>query len=385
MSLAEVYHQGHAQRLLQRAIDGGRLHHAYLFHGPDGVGKERFALGLAQYLLCDHPSALTTDVDLVGLESLRAGCGTCEDCCSVTAGTHPDLHLIFRQLNREHPDPTVRKRKALDIGVDVLRHFVIEKVARTPARGRAKVFVIREADRITAQAQNALLKTLEEPPGVTLLVLLVRSIDKLLPTTLSRCQPIRFDTLPTAFVRERLAALLPDLPGDQLDWYARYADGSLGTAMERAGDELHALNEAVAAELTALSSGDAAGRPDRVTKAWTEKSKGLGERYRQRDPEITDTEAGRRGLKAIFHLASAWYADVMRVGSGDAEGVVNVTLLDQLTSAARWIAPVAGIEAVKRLAQAEGHLDRNVNVQLCVETLVNDLARIDRGELVPTV
>ena len=385
MSLAEVCYQGHAQRLLQRAIDGGRLHHAYLFHGPDGVGKERFALGLAQYLLCDQPAVHGTDVKLVGLESLRAGCGECEDCRSVAAGSHPDLHLIYRQLNREHPDPTVRKRKALEIGVDVLRHFVIEKVGRTPARGRAKVFVIREADRITAQAQNALLKTLEEPPGATVLVLLVRSLDKLLPTTLSRCQPIRFDTLPTAFVRERLAALLPDLAGDQLDWYARYADGSVGMATERAGDELHALNLAVAAELAALSSGAAAGRPDRVAKAWTEKSKGLGERYRKRDPEITDTEAGRRGLKAIFHLASAWYADVMRVGGGDTEGVVNAGIRDQLTAAATRIAQSAAIDAVKRLSQAEGHLDRNVNVQLCVETLVNDLARIGRGELVPAV
>jgi DNA polymerase-3 subunit delta' len=95
---------------------------------------------------------------------------------------------VHRYLIKEHPESDVRKRKGLEISVDVLRHFVIERTALTPIRGRAKVFVIREADSMTTQAQNALLKTLEEPPGPTFIILLVSALDGLLPTTLSRCQ-----------------------------------------------------------------------------------------------------------------------------------------------------------------------------------------------------
>ena len=149
------------------------------------------------------------------------------------ARTHPDLHVIFRQLNREHPDPVVRKRKALIISVDVVREFIVKRIALKPTRGRIKVFLVREADRMNEQAQNALLKTLEEPPGSALLVLLVDSIDRMLPTTLSRCQVVRFDALPVAFVQEKLSKLVPDLDSDRVAWYAQSSDGSLGSALER--------------------------------------------------------------------------------------------------------------------------------------------------------
>jgi DNA polymerase-3 subunit delta' len=226
VSLADVKHQATAQRMLQRAISSHRVPHAYVFHGPEGVGKEMLARGLARLLLCESPkrdaepqasASATAQVNQEHLLILDA-CGVCSECKLVAAGTHPDLHLIYRQLNREHPEPEVRKRKGLEIGVDVLRHFVIDKVGMKPSRGRAKVFLIREADVITPQAQNALLKTLEEPPGTTYLILLVTGLDHLLPTTLSRCQVVQFDALPYQFVRERLRAMRPDLPAEQADW-----------------------------------------------------------------------------------------------------------------------------------------------------------------------
>ena len=167
----------------------------------------------------------------------RVACGECKECELVLAGTHPDLHVIFRQLNREHPDPVVRKRKALIISVDVVREFIVKRIALKPTRGRIKVFLLREADCMNEQAQNALLKTLEEPPGSALLVLLVESIDRMLPTTLSRCQVVRFDALPVAFVQEKLAELVPDLDSDGAAWYARSSSGSPGSARERIRDE----------------------------------------------------------------------------------------------------------------------------------------------------
>jgi DNA polymerase III gamma/tau subunit len=317
---------------------------------------------------------------MVGCDSLRTGCGACADCRSVADGTHPDLHLVYRQLNREHPDADVRKRKALDIGVDVLRHFVIDKVGLTPHRSRAKVFIIREADRITTQAQNALLKTLEEPPGTTFLLLLVESLDRLLPTTLSRCQVVRFDALPTHFVRETLAALRPESPPAALDWYARVSAGSIGNALEWIDDQWYDLNARfIPALAELLQSVEKNADPTAFLKLIAEESDALGERFRKRDPDITDTEAKRRGFQTLFFLAATLLSDVLRTGAENAPQPVNAELRSVLTRLRTRLPDSRAIQCVRRLALAERHLDLNANVQLVVETMINDLLRLAAG------
>jgi DNA polymerase-3 subunit delta' len=380
VSLADVKHQAHAQKILQRAVERDRVHHAYIFHGPDGVGKEAMACGLAQLLLCSDPISHHAEPDAadeIGVAQLRLGCGKCDDCRMIQSGSHPDLHMVYRQLNREHPESKVRSRKAIEIGVDVLRYFVIDRVGLKPGRGRVKMFIIREADRITPPAQNALLKTLEEPPGATVLVLLVSALDRLLPTTLSRCQVVRFDPLPTTFVRRELARLLSDLPAAELDWYSRCSDGSLGLAVQRAEDAWYELNQRVVAGLASPNDefrGDDA-------KAWIDESKALGQRYRKRDPEITETEAGRRGLKAISQLTATFYADVLRFSSGERSAIVNASQLSQIGEISQQVAPQKAAEAIGRIALAERHLDLNANTQLVIEALIVDLARLSDPSL----
>jgi DNA polymerase-3 subunit delta' len=357
MSLSDVRHQDAALRRIQQALSRDRVPHAYLFHGPEGVGKERVARGLAQLLLCSNPTERELGIDeagVVGLKRVREGCGRCEDCRLVSAQTHPDFHVIYRQLHRDHPDSEVRKRKGLELGVDVLRHFVIDKVGLTPLRGRAKLFVIRAADDMTVQAQNALLKTLEEPPGSTFIILLVSALDRLLPTTLSRCQLVRFDGLPEGFIRDKLHELRPELSRERIEWCARGGEGSLGRALEYADDELFELHQRLADGLTRL--GDP--HSDGLVKAWTDEAAALGERYRKRDPDITDAEATRRGLATVFQLAAGWYGDVLR----------NCATTAQFMNAETVAA------AINRLAEAQRQLDLNANTQLIVETLVGDLA-----------
>lgn len=356
MSHSDVRHQDSALRRIQQALSRDRLPHAYLFHGPEGVGKEKVARGLAQLLLCSAPIERELGIDeagVVGLERVREGCGRCEDCRMVAAETHPDFHLIYRQLHRDHPDSEVRKRKGLELGVDVLRHFVIDKVGLTPLRGRAKLFVIRTADDMTVPAQNALLKTLEEPPASTFIILLVSAVDRLLPTTLSRCQLVRFDGLPEAFVRDKLRELRPELSRERIEWCARCGEGSLGWALEYADDELFELNQRLAECLTRIGDGHS----DSLVKAWTDEASALGERYRKHDSDITDAEATRRGLATVFRLAAGWYGDVLRNCANTAQ------FMDADTVAA----------AINRLAEAQRQLDLNANTQLIVETLVGNL------------
>lgn len=378
MPISDVKHQSRAQRMIQRALLSKRLAHAYVFCGPGGVGKETLARSLAQVLLCGEPrtTALAAGhAAAVGLDSVYDACSTCDECRAVLAGAHSDLHMIYRQLNRDHPDPAVRKRKALEIGVDVLRHFMIDKVGLTPQRGRRKVFIVRDADRITKSAQNAILKTLEEPPVDTVIILLVRALDRLLPTTLSRCQVVAFDALPTAFVQSKIDELLPDLPQPQRAWYARLDGGSIGRALEQAKDDLFALNERLLDILTATTPT----RPDEIATMWTEASKALGQRYRKRDPDITDTEATRLGLKSIFQLVAVFHGDVIRTVTGCETAVVNGAWLAPIRQVAKSVDASRAADAITRISLAERHLDGNVNVQLVVETLLNDLARISSG------
>ena len=399
MSLYNVQHQAYAQRLIQKAVRCQRVPHAYAFHGPDGVGKEMLASGLAELWLCSAPvdRELTVEkAQAVGVSPLRTGCNRCEDCRAVAAGTHPDLHLVNRRLNRDHPDPAVRKRKALELGVDVVRHFIIERVGLTPVLGRAKVFIIPEADRMTVQAQNALLKTLEEPPGATYIILLVRAIDRLLPTTLSRCQVVRFDSLPMEFILNGLAELVSDLPAPQRAWYARHSDGSLGDALQAARDQLYEVNERLGAGFMEMCGRRAhLPNPPALVKAWTDESKRLGVHYRKRDPDITETEATRRGFKSIFRLLATCYADLLRFGSGNEQEPTESppgVHADSPRPEGRGLSSPAAIRlnaeqaagAINRIAGAERQLDLNANPQMCVETLVNDLARIASASIAST-
>ena len=184
--------------ILRRALGSGRTHHAYLFDGPAGVGKELTARALVRGC-CVRMTAAPADAD---------ACGQCWPCRLLTTENHPDFHLIHRGLHKLHPDRAVRQRKGLFLGVDLIRHFLIEPAAMKPAQGRRRVFLIRDAERMNEEAQNALLKTLEEPPGTACLILVTASALRLLPTIRSRCQVVPFALLPTDFVSGELAARL---------------------------------------------------------------------------------------------------------------------------------------------------------------------------------
>ncbi|HRX85962.1 MAG TPA: hypothetical protein P5572_13165 [Phycisphaerae bacterium] len=357
MPLADVCHQESAQNLVQRALASARMPHAYILHGPDGVGKELFARRVAAVLLCEAPVTVAPGV--------RDACGACQSCHLVDADNHPDLHVVHRLLNAYHPDALVRNRKAIDLGVDVVRHFLIEAAGIAPSMGQAKVFIVREADAITPSAQNALLKTLEEPPPATFLFLLAASLDDLLPTTRSRCQLIGFGPLPSAFVAERLRARCPELPDADVKLCAALAQGSVAAALRFAEDELAAFHRTVSAALAGLTPPAASA----LAKQIVEYAKEAADRFRKRDPELSDTAAQRAALRDVFAVLAGWYRDRLHVAAGspdlaaEAAGAAGFPLLS-----------AAG--AVKLIAETERQLDSNVNVQLCIESLVFKLAAV---------
>ena len=174
------------------------------------------------------------------------------------------------------------------------------------------------------------------------------------------------------FVRAKLAQLATGLPAEQVEWYARFSDGSLGAALRNSEHELFDTNLRVVEGLTALTRPGDRYKPEQ----WTEESKSLGGRYRKLDAEISDSEAGRRGLKTIFHMAATCFADIFRLRSDSEVALVNVVNEPRIARLAEFLDAERTADAISRIARAEQQLDLNVNTQLVVETLLNDLASL---------
>ena len=227
-----ILSQDSAISALRGQLCGGRLHHAQLFHGPDGVGKLTTALALAKVVLCHQRPAPDQ------------ACGSCESCLKLrdlnrgevdpTELPHPDLRLVVKEMALKSADAATRRRKMTSIPVAVLREFLLEPAQRSAMLGHGKVLVVDEAELLDLTGQNLLLKTLEEPPPGTFIILIARRADQMLATIRSRCQSIAFGALRAEVMDRLLNERLPDLDADTRGWLCEAAEGSVGRALQMA-------------------------------------------------------------------------------------------------------------------------------------------------------
>jgi len=243
MTLAAVQGQTRAVDALRKAVAGATLGHAYLFTGPSGVGKELTALGLAQAMVCG--------------EAPGEGCGRCSACVRVERFRHPDVLWLMPESDQ------VRRRLAGRSDFDHVpsREIRVEQVRRLQERlalrgleSPRKLVLVLPAEAMNPQAQNAFLKTLEEPPDDTTLVLVTAAPDRLLPTLRSRCVRIAFGPLPRSLVAERVMRE-KGLDRAAAEAVARLADGSLERALELDAQELERRRETIRA-FEAVTSSD---------------------------------------------------------------------------------------------------------------------------------
>lgn len=231
---------------LKRALSRSKVHHALLFDGPEGVGKEMAAFALAQCLVCEKP-----DGDALA-------CGACSACVRAvpregeSRPLHPDVVVIERGLY-EPAQIGRRTPETQDISIDQIRTLVLARAAFQPHEGRAKVFIIRRTEELSTSAANALLKTLEEPGSRSHFILLSAQGDALLPTIRSRALRIRFGALSEALVAELLRERGTDAAlADEL---AKHAGGSMAAALSLADEEASAIRDRfVAAAREALTA-----------------------------------------------------------------------------------------------------------------------------------
>lgn len=223
--------QDEVQARLDRQLVQDRLPHALVFEGPRGVGKGTAVEILTKILLCKRRDANGT-----------SACGECPACIKLENGTHADVQIV--------------ERDGAFVKIDAIR-AASRGLSLRPVEGTRKILVVHEADRMNPAAQNALLKTLEEPPGAAHIFLLTDRPQLLLPTVLSRCGRVRFLPLPVEAVKERL--LKEGLPPNQAELVAAMTHGSLGDALATDADDLMQRRDTIAA-LDAALSGPQIGR-----------------------------------------------------------------------------------------------------------------------------
>ena len=280
----DIFDQPTAVRTLRAALAADRLPHGLIFAGPVGVGKFTTAMVLAAAFLCENR---------VGDQA----CGRCESCRGIDAGSHPDVHIVTRELIRLYDRSG--ESKAIEFSATVVREEVVRRAALKSSRGVGKVFILRQPERMNATAQNSLLKTLEEPAGRTLIILPTDQPGSLLSTISSRCQTVRFGILSRAKVIEQLRSR--NYAADLAEKAARLSGNSLGVAIRWIEDGVVAS----ALELEKLLGATLAGRP---APELADKLKSSSEAYAkvqmERDPLGSTPGFTRDGLQLMLGIAA---------------------------------------------------------------------------------
>lgn len=357
---------------LRSAVTSERVAHAYLFHGPDGVGKRAVAIEFAKTLLCERGQA--------------DPCDKCLACTKVNRMVHPDLHILFAQpketpesavaerlqLVGKNPyaavdfvrrptlgDPTKSSNKQAIYNVDRMRDEIRKYMIYKPVEGRYKVVVMTDSDLLNREAANAFLKVLEEPPPQSVFILTTSRPDHLLPTILSRCQRVRFDPLNP----EEIEAALIEREGVDPTFaaaLARMASGSYTDALDLAqNEELMGLRRMVL---------------DYFRMSYSQNIDKLADLIEQTG------RLGRDQVKHILELMLRWVRDLTLYRTlGDEAPIVNVDQKDAIANFSENL-PNADLEAMASIVEEAIRLiERNVHVNLTLTVLSQSLGQAMSG------
>ncbi len=323
-----------------RARRRGRLAHAYLFTGPPGIGKRLFAQELAKALLCEEPPG----------PQLEA-CDHCDACRQADAGTHPDLFVV------------AQPEDAFGLPIDLMRELG-RNLSLKSARGRGKVGIVDDADGfndpITQNAAaNCFLKTLEEPPPGSTLILIGTDPDLQLATIVSRCQVVRFAPLPPAIVADLLRAQgIADAA--LVERLARLSGGSLGQALALADPALWEFRRQMLHGLTRA-------QPDTVALAreWVHFVEEGGK----------EAAVHRRRAGLVLRLLVEFLKDALRLKVGGTPFLVEPDDLRYLREMADRADADRLMDLLERCLEGDAHIDRRVQLVLVLEGLLDALGQ----------
>jgi DNA polymerase-3 subunit delta' len=352
---------------LQRALAADRSAHAYLFAGSEGVGKYKTAREWARLLLCQSPR-----IEGGGSSSFADSCGACESCRLFEADSHPDYAHVYKELLEFTKDGKGRKTP-LDLPIDVIREFLIERVSLRPALSARRVFVISEAEKLNIPSQNALLKVLEEPPSYCTMILLCTRLERLLPTIKSRCQTIRFGPVDEPRIISQLTAM--GLGREPAQFFARLAQGSLGLAcqwarLELAGVGLFNMKKAVVDALTTLEMAQALDLAEQLLGY----AKQIATDWGDLDKTTSRSDLNRRAQKTVIQILLSAMHDAMILPISGDHPLVNSDQAGQIAELAQRLDPEQASRRISEGYEMVHWIEANVNERLIFERLLLRLA-----------
>jgi DNA polymerase-3 subunit delta' len=364
---------------LDRAATGQGMSHAWLFTGPPGSGRSNAAVAFAAALQCE-----------------QGGCGTCHECHTVLAGSHADVSVV--------------RTEKLSIGVDEVRD-IVRRSGLSPVGKRWQVLIVEDADRLTEQACNALLKAIEEPTPRTVWMLCAPTVEDVLTTIRSRCRLVTLTTPAPADVAAFLVRTM-GVPDSLAEYAARHSQGHIGRARALAADEevRNRRREIVAIPTRVTSLGACMQAADRLHAAAKAEAEAItseldkrekvdldaaygvverGRRPREYAPALAALERGqktrakRRILdvvdRALMDLVSV-YRDAIALGTGSGAVLVNEELRPDLERLVAVSTPEQDLRRIDAIfAAREQMLEFNVPAQLALESMMVALRLPDGG------
>jgi DNA polymerase-3 subunit delta' len=395
MSLKNVFCQEKAINAIQLAFAGDKVAHAYIFAGPDGVGKSTTAREFAKLLLCKNPIFTAENAKTAekkneinsACSAVKNGfadsCGDCESCRLFEAGSHPDFEHIYKELleyTREGKD----KDPPVQFPIDVVREFLIEKISSKPALSARRVFILTEAEKLNNESQNCLLKVLEEPPAYCCIILICTRPDKLLPTIRSRCQILRFGPVAEEKIIEKLNEL--GLDEQQAKFFARFAAGSLGLAciyarLEKSEANLYQAKKELLNDFAELEYKGSLELAEKLQQ----QSRSLASVWTKLEPGISKTDINRKAIKTIIQILISALNDVMLANINPEKTPVNFDQPEQISKITRRFdasrqGRLTAEQAAQKIAdcfKSLNWIESSVNERLIFEHLLLNLAETD--------
>ncbi len=359
----DVIGQERAVSLLKRAVESGRLSHAYLFVGPEHVGRATTARAFAQALNCEQRAKPRTEAggmiegaaDFQSAGTEDTPCGECRPCRTIAEDKHPDIEWVGvggicdESDHRDHSADNSR-----DIRICQIRR--LERViSRTTVDARCRVVIVDPADAMTVEAANAFLKTLEEPAPNTILVLLSAREERLRETVRSRCRRIVFYGVP----RDDIERALQERWGagaEQAGHLARLSQGRLGWAVAALRDDRLLIDrEKTLDDIESVLAGTLG---DRFSYA-----AGLGSRF-SREPQTVRTS---------LDIWCDWWRDVLVTAAGHEDLVLDSERLDTLRTQASQYGVAGALEALTAIMGGRRHLEEHASPTLAMESMLLEL------------